>query len=140
MMYNNFKAVFQIFIFTCIRAIDTIYSTYYNLNIPHLNFGFVYIHNWDFPQVNISFIVIKQQIINDVHNFKAVFQIFIFTCIRAIDHNIQYLLEFKMSICQLWLCVHNWDFPQVNISFSILFMMYNNFKVVFQISIFICIY
>ena len=53
-------------------------------------------------------------------NFKAVFQILIFTRIRAIEHNIQYLLEFKMSISQLCLCVHNWDFPQVNISFSVI--------------------
>ena len=53
------------------------------------------------------------------NNFKAVFQLLIFTCIRAIEHNIQYLLEFKMSISQLWLCVHNWDFPQVNISFCV---------------------
>ena len=53
------------------------------------------------------------------NNFKAVFQILIFTCIRDIEHNIQYLLEFKMSISQLWVCVHNWDFPQVNITFSV---------------------
>ena len=53
------------------------------------------------------------------NNFKAVFQIFIFTCIIAIEHNLQYLLEFKMSISQLWLCVDNWDFPQGNISFSV---------------------
>ena len=53
------------------------------------------------------------------NNFIAVFQIFIFTCIGAIEHNIQHLLEFKMSICQLKLCVHNWDFPQVNISFNV---------------------
>ena len=54
------------------------------------------------------------------HNFKAIFQIFIFTYIRAIEHNLQYLLEFKMSISQLWLYVHNIDFPQVNISFSVI--------------------
>ena len=54
------------------------------------------------------------------NNSKAVFQIFIFTCIKAIKHNIQYLLEFKMTISQLWLCVHNLDFPQVNISFSMI--------------------
>ena len=54
------------------------------------------------------------------NNFEAVFQILIFTCIGAIEHNIQYLLKFKMSISQLWLCVHNWDFPQVNISFSVI--------------------
>ena len=53
------------------------------------------------------------------NNFKGVFQNFIFTCIRVIEHNIQYLLEFKFSISQLWLCVHNWDFPQVNIWFSV---------------------
>jgi len=35
----------------------------------------------------MSFSVIKQQIIN---NFKAVFEILIFTCIRAIEHNIQF--------------------------------------------------
>ena len=54
------------------------------------------------------------------NNFKAVFQTFIFTCITAIEHNIQYLLESKMSISQLWLCVHNWDFQQVNISFCVI--------------------
>ena len=54
------------------------------------------------------------------NNFKAVFQILIFTCIRAIEHNIQYLLELKMSISQLWLCIHNRDFPQVNISFNVI--------------------
>jgi len=54
------------------------------------------------------------------NNFKAVFQTFIFTCSRAIEHNIDYLLEFKMSMTQLWLCVHNWDFPQINISFSVI--------------------
>ena len=53
------------------------------------------------------------------NNFKVVFQIFIFTWIRAIEHNIQYLLELKMSIYQLLLCVYNGDFPQVNISFSV---------------------
>jgi len=53
------------------------------------------------------------------NNFKAVFQIFIFSCITSIEHNLQYLLEFKMSISQLCLCVHNWDFRQVNISFSV---------------------
>jgi len=53
------------------------------------------------------------------NNFKAVFQIFICTCITAIEHNIQNLLEFKMSISQLWLCLQNWNFPQVNILFSV---------------------
>ena len=53
------------------------------------------------------------------NNFEVVFPIFIFTCIRAIEHNIQYLLEFKMSISKLWLCVLNWDLPRVNISFSV---------------------
>ena len=43
----------------------------------------------------------------------------IFTCIEAIEHNIQYLLEFKMSISQLWLYVHNWFFPLVKISFGV---------------------
>ena len=54
------------------------------------------------------------------NNFKAVFQILFFTWIRAIEHNIQYLVEFKMSISQLWLCVHNWIFSQVNILFSVI--------------------
>ena len=54
------------------------------------------------------------------NNFKAVFEIFIVTCIRAIEQNIKYLLEFKMSISQLWLCVHKWIFPQVNILFSVI--------------------
>jgi len=44
----------------------------------------------------------------------------IFTCIWDIEHNIQYLLEFKMSISKPWLSVHNWDFQQVNISFSVI--------------------
>jgi len=52
------------------------------------------------------------------NNFKAVFEIFM--CIRAIEHNIQYLLKYKMSISQLWLWVHNWIFIQVNISFSVI--------------------
>ena len=54
------------------------------------------------------------------NNFIALFIIFIFTCIRAIEHNIQYLLDFKMSVSKLWLYVHNWDFPQFNISFSVI--------------------
>ena len=54
------------------------------------------------------------------NNFKAVFQIFIFTSIRVIEHNIQYLLEFKMSISQLWLFVLNWDLLQVNFLFSVI--------------------
>ena len=58
------------------------------------------------------------------NNFKAVFQIFIFTCITAIKHNIQYLLEFKMSISQLLLCVHNGDFTPVDI--SLILMLLNN--------------
>ena len=60
------------------------------------------------------------------NNFKAVFQILIFTCIRAIEHNIQYLLEFKMSMYKLLLCVHNGDFPQVNISFNVFKQQINN--------------
>ena len=44
----------------------------------------------------------------------------ILTCIRAIEHNIKYLLEFKMYISQPWLCVHNWIFPQVNILLSVI--------------------
>ena len=53
-------------------------------------------------------------------NFKTVFVTFIFTCIRAIEDNIQYLLKFKMSISQLWLSVHNLDLSQINISFSVI--------------------
>ena len=53
------------------------------------------------------------------NNFKAVSQILIFTYIRAKEHNIHYLFEFKLSIYQLLLCVHNGDFPQVNISFNV---------------------
>ena len=53
------------------------------------------------------------------NNFKAVLQIFIFTCIRVIEHIIKYLSQFKLSISQLWLWAHNWDFPQVYISFSV---------------------
>jgi len=54
------------------------------------------------------------------NNFKSVFQDLIFTCIRAIEHDKQYLLKFKKSISQLWFCASNWDFPQVNISFSVI--------------------
>ena len=54
------------------------------------------------------------------NNFKALFQIFIFTCIKAIEHNIQYCLEFKLSISQPLLCAHNLDFLPVNISFSVI--------------------
>jgi len=54
------------------------------------------------------------------NNSKSVFRIFIFTCIKATKHNIQYLLKFEMTISKLWLCVHNWDFPQVYISFSVI--------------------
>ena len=79
---------------------------------------FLCVHNWDFQQVNITFSVIKQQMM--YKNFNAVFKIFIFSCIRTIEHNIQYLLEFKMSIWQLCLCVHNWIFPQGNISFTVI--------------------
>ena len=50
--------------------------------------------------------------------FKVFYKFFIFTFIRAIEHNIQYLLVFKMSIWKPWFCVHNWIFLQVNISFS----------------------
>jgi len=53
-------------------------------------------------------------------NCKAVFDSLSFTCIRAIKHNIQYLLELKMSISQLLVCVHNWDFPQGNKSFTVI--------------------
>ena len=53
------------------------------------------------------------------NNFKVVVQIFIFKSIGAIEHNIHYLLQLKMSVFKHWLCVHNWDFPQVNISFSV---------------------
>ena len=53
------------------------------------------------------------------NNSKAVFQIFIITFIKAIKHNIQYLLEFKITISQPSLCVHNWDLPQI-ISFSVI--------------------
>ena len=61
------------------------------------------VHNGDFPQVNISFSVIKQQTINDVQQFLSGFYLtLIFTCIGAIEHNIQYLLEFKMSVSKLW--------------------------------------
>ena len=53
------------------------------------------------------------------NNFKAVFKkIVVLTCNRSIEHNIQYLLEFKISISQLCFCVNNYDFPQVNISFT----------------------
>ena len=54
------------------------------------------------------------------NNFKVVFKNFILPCIRDIEHNIQYLLHFKISISQLWLCVHNLIFQQVNILFSVI--------------------
>jgi len=60
------------------------------------------------------------------NNFKAVFKIFIFTCIRNIEHNLQYLLEFKMFISQHWLCEHNWNFQQLNISLSVIKQQINN--------------
>ena len=49
---------------------------------------------------------------------KVLFYILIFTYNRAIEHNIQYQLTFKMSMSQHWLCVHNKIFQQVIISFS----------------------
>ena len=77
------------------------------------------------------------------NSFKVVFKILIFTCIKAIEHNVQYLLEFKMFISQLWLCVHNWDFPQVNISFSVIKKQIisdvQQFLCIFLILIFTCI-
>jgi len=54
------------------------------------------------------------------NNSKAVFESLIFKCIIAMKLNILYLLELEMSICQLLLCVHNWDFPQGNISFTVI--------------------
>ena len=67
-------------------------------------------------------------------NFKIVFQIMIFTHIRAIEHNIQYLLHFKMSISQLWFTVHYEIFPQVNILFSVIKQIINHvqqFEIIF---------
>jgi len=52
--------------------------------------------------------------------FNVVFLNFIFTYNRPIEHNIQFLLQFKMSISQSLLCVHNLIFQQVNISFSVI--------------------
>ena len=49
------------------------------------------------------------------NNFKLVFLNFDFK-----KHNKQYFLNFKMSISQLCLCVHNWIFEQVNILFSVI--------------------
>jgi len=54
------------------------------------------------------------------NNFKVGFNVLIFTCSRAIEHNIQYLVHFKMSISQLYLSVHNSDFQQAIISFSVI--------------------
>ena len=54
------------------------------------------------------------------NKLNLVFQISIFTCIRAIEHNIQYLLHFKMSISQLWFTVHYLIIQQNNISFSVI--------------------
>ena len=60
---------------------------------------FLCVHNSIFQQVIIPFSVIKQQRINDVQQvFKLVFKILIFTSIGAIEHNIQFVLQFKMSI------------------------------------------
>ena len=53
-------------------------------------------------------------------NFKVSFEIFNLRYNKAIEHNIQYLLAFETSISQLWYCVHNSIFQQVNISFSVI--------------------
>ena len=60
------------------------------------------------------------------NNFKVVFKNSIFTCIAALEHNIHYIFDFKMSISILWLCVHNWIFQQVHISFSVKKQQINN--------------
>ena len=49
------------------------------------------------------------------NNFKVVIQILIFTCKRAMQHNIQQELEVKMSISSLYFCIHCWIFDDVNI-------------------------
>ena len=54
------------------------------------------------------------------NNFEVVFKNSIFTGIKAIEHNIQYFLDLKMSISVLWLCLHNWIFQQANILFSVI--------------------
>ena len=53
-------------------------------------------------------------------NLKVLFQILIFIYNRAIEHNIQYQLKFKMSIFQHLLCVHNLIFQQVNILLNVI--------------------
>jgi len=53
-------------------------------------------------------------------NFKVLFLNFDFTYNRAIEHNMQFLLQFKMAISQLWLCVHNSIFKQIIILFSVI--------------------
>ena len=53
------------------------------------------------------------------NNFKVVFLILIFTYNRAIEHSIQKLLEFEMSIFQLFSAVHGCNFQQLSISFSV---------------------
>ena len=50
------------------------------------------------------------------NNFKVVCVILVITCNRAVEH---ILLEFEMSISQLLLAVHGWNFQQLSISFSV---------------------
>ena len=100
---------------------NTIYSTFYTLKCPYPIFGYVYIIDF-FKKLtyHLELLNSKKSII--YNNFKVVFENSSFTCIIAIEHNVQHLLYFEMSISQLWLCVHNWNSPQVYISFNVVQM------------------
>ena len=68
MRYNNFEAVFLIFIFTFISDIEhnIQYLLKFKKSISKL---WLCVKDCDFPEVNISFSVSKKQIINDVQQF-----------------------------------------------------------------------
>ena len=59
---------------------------------------------------------------------------------RAIEHNIQLLIEFQISISPLCLCVQGWICDEVNISLGVFKQQISNdvqqFKVVFLSFIF----
>jgi len=74
MIYNNFKVVWVIFVFTCNRAIEHIFLEF-EMYISQL---FLAVFGWNFQQLNISLVVIKQQIINDVQSFSSSFLKFLF--------------------------------------------------------------
>ena len=73
-----------------------------------------------FNKLTSHLVLLNQKSTIMYKNFKVVFKHSIFTCIRDIGNNIHYFLDFKMSISNLWLCVHNLNFTQVNILFSVI--------------------